>query len=498
MTIYDNLFPMGLGTNRFPLKLGATEEELEKCADMVVKAIDLGVNYIDTAMPYSQGYAVDVVRRALKRISVPYRITAKLTSRLKTADAAKKAVEQYLTALGIDHASDCMIWSIYNYDEFEAIMQPGGIYEAAVTLQQEGIVDYITFSVHSSVSDIIRILKQNVFSGMMISMSVLNSTVMQPALEYAQEHDIGVIVMNPLAGGFIPQKKENFPFLCNEYEDNIIQSALRFVKSNPAIKAVIAGPSSIQELEEDVKAFTDPNMETDIERQGRVTKYLRDLGQFCTGCKYCMPCPMGINIPLFMQSRNTLLFEPPPLYRRTDRETLQNIQVFKRMNYEFSYIPEDIKNPCIACRACEKKCTQRLNIVDGIKDIYRRMQRTNYSKQARENRLTHLLQGKDYHTIGIWPGGTPYATYVVELCQKLFGTDCFSFQYFNSSDSLQGKVVDGCKICGPDDVLSLNPDAILIVSYTFQEEIENDIRKYEQYGVDILKLHEEYDVPWLY
>lgn len=143
MTIYDEVFPLGLGTNRFSLGAVATNEEIDSSAEIVLRALDMGVNYIDTAMSYSGGHASEVLKRALRQTKIPYRITSKLTSRLKTADAARRAVEEHLTALGINRVSDLMVWSIFNFAEFEDIMRPGGIYDGALKLKEEGIAEHI-------------------------------------------------------------------------------------------------------------------------------------------------------------------------------------------------------------------------------------------------------------------------------------------------------------------------------------------------------------------
>ncbi len=498
MTIYDHVFPLGLGTNRFPLSSLATEQEIEQSAEIVLQALNMGVNYIDTAMPYSNGHSSEVLRRALQRTSRPYRITTKLSSRLKTADAAQKSVESHLAALGIDHASDLMIWSIFSYAEFQEIMRPGGIYEGALQLKAQGIVDHLTFSVHASPNDMMQILKEHVFEGMMLSMSVLNATSMKPVLDYAAKEEIGVAVMNPLGGGFIPQKKEQFSFLCNDQEHSIIQAALRFVKSCPAVKIVVAGPASLQELTEDVEAFSSACSESAAQRQKRVFANLFELEEFCTGCRYCEPCPQGIPIPTLMQSRNALLFEPPAAYRCTDPDTLKNIQVFKRLNFEYSYLPETSENPCIRCGACEGRCTQKLKITEHLADIYKRMQRSSYSLEARRNRLDRLLHAKRYQKVAIWPGGTAYATFVVKSYRDFFGEPPFELVYFNSSPALYGQVIDGCQIYSPDDLAMVKPDCVLVISYTYQKEIAQALEKYDGFTFDILKLHTEHDVPWLY
>jgi len=498
MTIYDNVFPLGLGTNRFLVGAATVEQDLERAVEIVLRALDLGVNYIDTASTYSGGYATEVLRRALRRTDKSYRITAKVYPYVKTADATRRSVEEYLTALGICHASDFMVWSISSYAEFKSVMRPGGIYAGALKLKAEGIIEHIVCSVHAQPEDMIKILKENVFSGMMISMSALNSIVMQPVLECADEMETGIAVMNPLGGGFIPQKKDQFTFLLNECEDSIVQSALRFVKAQPAVKLVLAGPSTVKELEEDVKAFSAEDLESEEHRRNRVSAGLFTLSNFCTGCRYCEPCPKGIQIPLLMQCRNALAFEPPEAYRCTDPETLKNIQVFKRMDFEYHYLPETDENPCIECGQCERRCTQKLPVIENVADMFARIRQTRYSKKVRRDWLDQLLNQKGYQKVAIWPGGVPSGDLVVQTYQELFGNPPFEFVYFNSSLALHGKIVNGHQIYGPEDLLTIKPGCVLIVSYPYGRDIARSLEPYQDQGIDILRLYLDGDVPWLY
>lgn len=498
LTIYDDVFPLGLGTNRFPVGASSTEKEIDRCAEIVLRALEMGVNYIDTAEWYAGGYAAEVLRRAFRQTKYPFQISTKALPRLKTADAVRKMAERHLTSMGIDRATDLLVCSVFSFDEFRKVMRPGGVYEGALRLKEEGIVDRITFSTHAPVNDIIRILKENVFAGVMISLSVLNGQIMRPVLDYAYEHGIGVAVMNPLGGGFIPKRKGQFSFLLNEQEDNIVQSALRFVKAHPAVKLVLAGPASVEQIEENIGAFTGENLEPDAHRLERVSKSLTALGHFCTGCRYCEPCPKGIPIPLLMQSRNALMFEPPQTYRRTDPELLRNIHMFRSLQSDWDYLPEIPENPCVQCGECERKCTQRLPIRDLVRDTYARMEYLSYSKKARRDRVDHLLHRKNYRKVAVWPAASPYGDLFIRFYRNEFGEPPFEFVYFNSSPSIYGRVIEGHRIFGPDDLLSVKPDCVLIASYTYKDEIAQSLEKYREQGIDIIKLHTEHDVPWFF
>ena len=498
MTIYDDVFPLGLGTNRLPTPTDCTEEEIGQAVDIVVQALNMGINYIDTAPSYSGGHASEVIRRALMQTKCCPRMTSKLTSRLKTECAARQAVESHMEMLGVSHISDVMVWSVFDYEEFEQLMRPGGIYDAARKMKDERICDHITVSVHAPTEDILKILKSDAFEGMMISMSALNAVIMEPVLDYAYEHGIGIAVMNPLGGGFIPQKQEQFQFLLGHSESNIVHAALRFLKAHPAIKLILAGAHSVRELKEDIEAFTEDTTEKGRDRWKRVSKHLTNMGDFCTGCHYCEPCPKGIRISFLMQAKNTRIFTPPEAYRCTDEEKLKDIQMFKRLNFDLGYIPENSENPCVHCGKCEQRCTQHLPIIDSIAKIYQKMEECGYSQEARRRRLDELLNGKDYKKVAIWPAGAAYAEFIVKTYLDYFGQPPFEFVYFNSSPALYGKTINGYQIHAPKELADINPDCVLIVSFTYGEEIYQDLIEKHRVKIDIAKLHQAGDVPWVY
>lgn len=498
MTIYDHIFRLGLGTNSFAISGVSDEEGIEKSAQMTIRAIESGVRYIDTSNSYSRGMAHTVLKRAFAITKQPYYVTLKSQfSTDKTSDALRKRAEASLMNMGISRAGCMMIWSIMSYGEFEAAMQKGGLYDGALKLKDEGIVEHITFSTHAPVPDIIKILQSGAFEGVTISYSPLNSVSMYPVLDAAKDLDIGIVAMNPLGGGIIPQNDDYFAFLKSEAEQSVAQAALRFVMAQPAVNIALSGVSSLAELEDNLTAVTSENLETDEARLKRVTVSLRELGGFCTGCDYCDGCPVGIPVSAIMMCRNSLLFKPLPSHNRHDPQFLYNIQFLGKLNMDFSFLPDTPENPCTHCGKCELRCTQSLNICDALEDTYSRADITGFSHSARRERLQSLLDGKSYKKVGFYPGGG-YTAKVLQTYHELIGMPDFDCFLFDSNPLQWGSTENGREIHSPDKIADIKPDCIVVSNYKFGDEIYDSLSAYEKQGIKIVKLHYENDVPWLF
>ena len=373
-------------------------------------------------------------------------------------------------------------------------MRPGGVYDGARRLKDEGIVDHICCSLHAPIPEMIKIIESGAFEGITISYSLLNAASMQPVLDCALEHDVGVTVMNPLGGGLIPQNPGLFSCAYGPGENNIVTSALKFVKAHPAVNIVLSGMKDEVELYENLNAITAASSETDEQRLARVLKDIQVIKDFCTGCNYCQGCPAGIPISTLMQQRNRILFDCKSMYNRTNPELVENLNLFYRMD---SSLFKTSDNPCIRCGACEKKCTQKLPIMERVADTYERAKKTRYSATDRKDRVKELLYNKGYRRVGLYPNGG-FANLVREIYEESFGEPGFEWLQFNSNPKVWGQPSSGLIVHSPDEIESLHPDIIIICTYQYDKEIYEKISPFQAAGIKIEKLHGTNDVPWVW
>ena len=199
-------------------------------------------------------------------------------------------------------------------------------------VMEPGVFDYLDgdncilerrehiFFTHAPPEDIIKIIESGTFKGATISCSLLNAADMQPLLDAAQRHHLGVGVMNPLGGEVIARNADYFSFARNADNQSTVHAALRFSKAHPAVKIVLGGVHSIAEFDDSIRALTGEDSEPNPARPKRVLQGVANLKGFCTRCKYCEGCPKGIQTPLIMQARNALLYDPVAANNRSDEE----------------------------------------------------------------------------------------------------------------------------------------------------------------------------------
>jgi len=495
--VYGKYFPLGLGTTRFRITGPDDTEGIEKSAALAVKVMNAGVDYIDTCYAYSAGMSNTALKLAFAQINKPIAVTVKVTYSIdKTADEARKRAEIQLRSMDLDKAAFFVCWTIPTYEVFQNIMRKGGIYEGALRLKSEGLIDHICFSTHAPPDDIVRIIESGAFEGATISHSLLSSLQSTSILDAALKNNMDVAVMNPLGGGVIAQNPDFFAFARSEGE-NTVTAALRFVKAHPAVKIVLSGFSNESEIDENIKAITERSPEPDEDRLVRVAKSIRNIGTFCVNCHYCDGCPQGIPVSEIMNKRNALLFTSQEIYNRTNPELLRNISLFYSHLGTGEWFPESPENPCVRCGKCEDKCTQKLKIMDALGDMYDRAGKVSFSLKSRKERVEELLVNKNYKRVGLYPNGG-FANMIVDLYNRYWGEPEFEWLQFNSDPKMWGQYMGGLPIHAPNEIGELKPEIIIIPTYRHDQAIYESLKRYEEDGIKIIKLHRENDVPWVF
>lgn len=489
-----NTVSLGIGTNRLPIKNAEDEDGLEKSARLIAKALDMGCSYIDVAPSYSKGMAEKAAKLAFSYTDAPKNVTLKCSySQNKTAEDAIKCAKTSLQNMGLSKASYFVVWGIKSYNEFLELSKKGALLDGAKECKKQGLVEHICFSTHAPVDDIIKILESGEFEGVTISMSALNFLTMEKVVKRAEELNIGIVIMNPLGGGIIPQNKEYFSFIANENE-NTVEASLRLLKAYTGINIILSGISSEAELLENINALKKDDCEKSAERIERVKKSFCSIEGFCTGCNYCAGCPVGIPISSIMQSRNAALYPATASYNQTEPELVKDIQVFRKLNLDYSVMPENSNNPCIKCGACEKKCTQHLRIMDSLDEFYKKCEQRSYSKTVQQNRLNEILKTDNYKKVAFYPAGG-YLHKVLEFSKIDVNYELIGF---DSNPDLWGKTINNIPVFSPDTIPEHKPDIIVIMNYNYQKEIYESIKKYEYDGIRIEKLHKKDDIPWVF
>lgn len=489
------LSAVGMGANRFKASDLQDPDGIEKCADLVVKAANLGVNFFDSAPTYSGGKCEEILRTALPQIKTPCYIAGKSSSyQEKTKDSVLRYIENSLQNLGRDYFDVFYMWSVKSYEQYQVIMAKDGPYDGVLAAQSRGLVKHICFSSHASSADAIKIIRDGAFEGVLVSYSLLNFKENNCVLEAARENHLGVSIMNPLGGGIIPQNQRMFAGAKLEVDRDVIEGALRFVYAHPAVSSVLCGVTDMQELEMDIHGLRQADPLQKI-RQEQVSLAINSIPEFCTGCNYCQGCPKGIPVSTIMKAFNKTKFRSDSfLYNRTNPELIQRGAVFRELEGSYHFL--DQGNPCVACGKCEKVCTQSLPIIKTIDTLYQWAEENCILDKAKKYRLEQLIpQGT--RSIGVYTAGV-YTSAMLQIIEAYLGDSPLEMIVFDSDSSKWGTLyLEKYIVKNPDEMVQSGIQLLLITNYIHSAQIYEDlIQRYPE--VNIQQLHTELDLPWYF
>ncbi|MHC5116608.1 MAG: aldo/keto reductase, partial [Planctomycetota bacterium] len=343
-----------------------TARSKEENATLIESAVDQGINYLDTAPGYCQDQSEDIFGLAIQHMAHKrddfYVSTKAMPEAFDTADKAQKQVDTSLKRLKTERIDFYHVWCIRRMDQYELAMRPGGQYEGLLTCKEQGKIGHIVVSTHLRGPEVGTILEKKEFEGVLLGVNILNFLYRWEGVQAASDMGLGVVAMNPLAGGVIPQHADRLAFLASEGETPT-EAALRFCIRCPQITITLNGFTTKEHIDmacrvaDTAKPFSDE----DLERIGR--HVTQNMDTLCTGCGYCMGrCPKDIPISGFMQYYNEKL-----LHGKTDTEMVEQLKFHR----EWGLIADREANAvdCIQCGRCELACTQHLDIINRLGEI---------------------------------------------------------------------------------------------------------------------------------
>lgn len=301
--------------------------------NLVIKELmNQGVNFIDSARGYtvSESYIGNAIEGSRER----WILATKSMSR--TYDSMMKDVDISLKNFKTEYID---LYQLHNVkiNEYENIFDKDMAYEALLECKRQGKIKHIGITSHS-----LDTIKEAVYSGKFDTVQFPYNIIEDQADEIfkeAHKRNIGVIVMKPLAGGAITDGK----------------LAIKYILSKDYIDVVIPGMDSTNQVIENTSVLK--NIELTEEDNNKVEEIRTLLGnRFCRRCEYCMPCPVGINIPM-----NFLL---------EGYYTRYNLKEWSKERYrDLNVKPSE----CIECGKCEMKCPYDLPIREMLKDVYNKL-----------------------------------------------------------------------------------------------------------------------------
>lgn len=352
---------LGFGCMRFPTNADGSINEAE-AERMLDKAIAEGVNYIDTAYPYHDGKSEIVVGKILKKYerSSFYLATKLPVWLVNTVEDADKYFEEQLAKLQTDYI-DFYLLHAMNKERWDAMLKLG-VVERLDELKAAGKIKYLGFSFHDSYEVFEEMMNYRDWDFCQIQLNYMDAEE-QAGLkghDLAEKKGVPLVIMEPVKGGSLASFSDEImdKFHAVDPEASAASFALRWVGSQPNVKVILSGMTTMEQVEDNLKTFKEfkPLSEAEWQTVDEVKAILDSRVQNgCTGCRYCMPCPAGVDIPGCFSAWNTY-------------HVYQN---YYAVNWKWETEmgeAHQAKN-CVECGKCEKACPQKLSIREDLKKV---------------------------------------------------------------------------------------------------------------------------------
>jgi len=353
---------LGFGAMRLPSTKAEGKQvfDTEESVRVIRRAYELGVNYFDTAPYYCEGQSEVILGKALKGIRDKVYVSTKNPIEDDSGSHFRERLEKSLGKLDMGRIDFYHMWGI-SLETYETrIAAKDGPLSAAVKARDEGLIGHLSFSFHDKAENLPKLVDEGVFETVLCQYNILDRSN-EEGIAYAKAKGLGVIVMGPVGGGRLGSPSEVIRALLPGESRSNAELALRFVLTNPGVSCALSGMSSMAQVEENaatasnLASLTKAELES-IHASVEENKRLAEL--YCTGCKYCMPCPQEVNIPLNFQLMN---------YHR-----VYGITEYAREQYRLigtvDWMPGKDASACTECGQCEEKCPQRLRIREQLKE----------------------------------------------------------------------------------------------------------------------------------
>jgi len=345
-----NISVTSFGGMRFP-----DPKNLQKSSETLLYAHSKGINYFDTAPIYCGDRSEEIFGHALQQLPRDSFYVSTKCSHTK-GDVLRKSIERSLQRLKVEKIDFFYIWHLMSQEDWQKRKHDGAV-EAALQAQNEGLIGHLLCSSHMEGEGLAKVLDEKFFAGVLLGYNAINFPYRRTAVDQAGTQGIGVVTMNPLGGGLIPQNPEHFAFLKTKRANDVVSAALQFNLSHPAITSALVGFANNQEIDQAVAAADNfipfsPEQQQELEQNIKTS-----FSGFCTGCGYCLPCPVGIPVPKYLDSYNQLILTGG------DQQAVLNRY---RMHWNIS---SQQAKECIRCGDCETRCTQHLPIIQRLAEL---------------------------------------------------------------------------------------------------------------------------------
>lgn len=358
---------LGYGCMRFSRKNGGID--IDKAEQELMEAYRSGVNYFDTAYIYpgSEAALGEVLERNGIRDKV-YVATKLPQFLVRNAVAMDKFFGEQLSRLRTDFIDYYLMHHVTDVAQWERLKKLG-VLDWIAAKKASGAIRNIGFSFHGNSDTFLKILADYDWDFCQIQYNYMDETTQAGAvgLKAAAEKGIPVVIMEPLRGGKLVNK---LPADVRRLIDanprgwSAADWAFRWLWDQKEVTVVLSGMNSLEMVRDNVRTASEaesgdftPDDRAFLQRILGIIRAREKVG--CTGCRYCVPCPKGVDIPGIFASYNTMYTESKMSGRK---QFIQAVALSAKPSFA---------SQCIQCGKCEKHCPQGIPIREKLQEADR-------------------------------------------------------------------------------------------------------------------------------
>lgn len=346
---------LGLGCMRFPtIKVGSEEIDEEKALQIVDDAYQHGVNYFDTAHGYHAGLSEPFMGKALKRYPREsfYLATKMPPWDLRTPEDVRNIFESQLQRCQVDYF-DFYLFHAQNKEMFKRCVELD-VYGYLQKMREQGKIRYLGFSFHDTPSVLRQILDTYEWDFVQIQLNYLDWELQDAKGQYEllAQRGIPAIIMEPVRGGALADLGEKANAVLKQAAPgrSIASWAIRYAAQLPNVLTVLSGMSNLEQLSDNIGTLSPLEPFSGEEKKALETAldlYRKKDMVPCTGCRYCMDCSFGVDIPKLFGIYNRYVFSRDA---GSFREEIAGC------------ITGELPGSCQKCGACMEHCPQHIDI----------------------------------------------------------------------------------------------------------------------------------------